>query len=55
MGPIGLLLAARSRPSTITDRLGRRLLLGVAVILDVLGTIWTVLYLLAHYLGSGLF
>jgi hypothetical protein len=38
----------------VVDRLGWRLLWSLAVILDVLGTGWTVLYLLAHYFLSGL-
>ena len=54
VGPIGLVFAIRSRPTMVVDRLGWRLLWSLAVILDVLGTGWTVLYLLAHYFLSGL-
>ena len=53
VGPIGLVFAIRSRPRMVGDRLGWRLLWSLAIILDVLGTGWTALYLLAHYFISG--
>jgi hypothetical protein len=55
LGPIGLVFAVRSRSTTVLDRFGWRFLWGVGVALNVLGTVWTILYLLARYLVSGLY
>jgi hypothetical protein len=48
LGPIGLMFSVRSRP-TVVDRFGWRFLWGLGVALNVLGTVWTILYVLVRY------
>jgi hypothetical protein len=55
LGPIGLVFTVRSRSTTVLGRFGWRFLWGLGALLNVLGTVWTILYLLARYLVSGLY
>lgn len=55
LGPIGLVFSVRSRPTTVVERFGWRFLWVLGLVLNVLGTVWTILYLLVRYFVSGLF